>query len=276
VSSLSTIEKRYFEKLLGMESGYVLEFSDATFGEFFHQHDVDIHSPKYQTYGTSKAKKLRSFWEQEPDNLVGKVLSGMMEVYKANGDLLGTEIDQTLLNKCALHASRLIGKISDDTTVDSLEDFLQNKFTVEKLERLPVESQVLSVIQSRLNEARKTLAAQAYLSSIFMCGSILEAVLLGCARNNQEAFNRAQSSAKNKDGSVRHFHEWSLAQLIDAACELSLLKPDVKEFSHGLRDFRNYIHPYQQLLSRFQPDKHTATVCFQVLNAALADITGER
>jgi hypothetical protein len=66
------------------------------------------------------------------------------------------------------------------------------------------------------------------------------------------------------------------AQFIDTACDVQLLKLDVKKFSHGLRDFRNYIHPYQQMVSGFTPDEHTAKVCFQVLKAALASLAGER
>jgi hypothetical protein len=54
------------------------------------------------------------------------------------------------------------------------------------------------------------------------------------------------------------------------------MKPDVKKFSHGLRDFRNYIHPYEQMQSGFAPDEHTAKLCFQVLKAALASVAGER
>ena len=30
---------------------------------------TDIHGTKYQTYGTSKAKKMLAFWENEPDAL---------------------------------------------------------------------------------------------------------------------------------------------------------------------------------------------------------------
>ena len=51
---------------------------------------------------------------------------------------------------------------------------------------------------------------------------------------------------------------------------------DIKKFSHGLRDFRNYIHSYQQMISGFNPDEHTVKLCFQVLKAALASLAGER
>jgi len=61
--------------------------------------------------------------------------------------------------------------------------------------------------------------------------------------------------------------------LIDVAFELKIIKEDVKKFSHALRDFRNYIHPYQQVSSGFNPDHHTANICFQVLKAAIYQLT---
>ena len=55
--------------------------------------------------------------------------------------------------------------------------------------------------------------------------------------------------------------------------ELGFLKEDVKKFSHALRDFRNYIHPYQQAASGFNPDIHTAKICWQVLKAAIFQLS---
>ena len=139
---------------------------------------------------------------------------------------------------------------------------------------MPIDATVVPIIEARLEEARTTLKVGAYLSVIFLCGSVLEAVLMGAAGNAPALYNGAKASP-GKDGRVRKFSEWSLAQLIDVACEVGHLKPDVKKFSHGLRDFRNYIHPYEQLVSGFSPDQHTAKLCFQVLKAALADLAGE-
>lgn len=42
MSSLRHMEKRKIEKILGMESGYVLNFSDKTFAEFFSDLNIDI------------------------------------------------------------------------------------------------------------------------------------------------------------------------------------------------------------------------------------------
>ena len=75
---------------------------------------------------------------------------------------------------------------------------------------------------------------------------------------------------------MKRFPDWKLAELIDVACELGYLRLDVKKFSHTLRDFRNYIHPYEQMSSGFSPDKHTAEICLQVLRAAIASLSGAR
>jgi hypothetical protein len=65
MSSLTDVEKRYLEKILKMEGGYVLDYNDAKFDEFFRRYNVTIHDSKYKTYGTSKANKMRAFWAQD-------------------------------------------------------------------------------------------------------------------------------------------------------------------------------------------------------------------
>jgi hypothetical protein len=181
-----------------------------------------------------------------------------------------------VLEKCQAVAARLSPTPASAPVTETLDTFLDREFTIPNVQKLPVEAMAVLIIQSRLDEARRALSAGAHLSVVFLCGSVLEAVLLGSAQRDPARFNRATASPKSPDGSVKKFHEWSLAQFIDVAHEVGLLKLDVKKFSHGLRDFRNYIHPYEQMVSGFSPDEHTAKVCFQVLKAALASVAGER
>ena len=276
MSSLTGIEKRYLEKLLDMGGGYVLDLTDATFGEFFERHNVDIHGRKYQTFGTSKAKKLRAFWASEPDRRVGSVLSEMLDSYEADCDLNGKDLDRGLLEKARGIAGRLTGRSSVPHSETTEGEFLAREFAIPNIQKMPIDTQVVSIVEARLNEARVALAAGAHLSVIFLCGSVLEAVLLGAAQQAPASFNQASATPKTANGSPKRFHEWTLAQLIDVACEIDVLRLDIKKFSHGLRDFRNYIHPYEQMVSGFAPDEHTAKVRFQVLKAALASLAGER
>lgn len=278
MSSLTVIDRRYLEKFLRMDDGYVLKpyYSDKSFGEFFQRYSIDIHASKYQARGTSKANKLRAFWDGDNDSIVGRVMSTMLDEYEVDCDLSKNEMDSELLLKVRGIVSRLSGEPQKFKPAQTADDFLTREFTIPNIQKLPIEQQAIPIVENRLAEARTALGAGAYLSVIFLCGSVLEAVLLGSAQKEPARFNRAAASPKAGDGTVKKFHEWSLAQFIDVACETGLLKPDVKKFSHGLRDFRNYIHPYEQMNSGFTPDEHTAKMCFQALKAALASVAGER
>ena len=274
MSTLTSAEKVYLERILGMGSGYVLDFTNQQFAQLLKAHSVDIYDVKYEIHGTSKAKRMQAFWENEPDRLVGQVLSEMLDVYVAICKSSGREVDSESLEQSRKVVARLSGL---QPNIDSITDsaFLSREFVIPNIQKLPVDFAVSEIIQGRLAEVQRCLSAGAHLSVIFLCGSILEGVLLGAAQKEPRKFNQAKASPK-QNGKVEPFHEWSLAELINVASEISLLKPDVQKFSHALRDFRNYIHPYQQMSSRFQPDEHTAKLCFQTLKAALADVSGER
>lgn len=274
MSSLKAIEKRVFEDLFGMASGYVLDFSNNTFAEFFRETaNIDIYAPKYDINGDSKAKRLRAFWETESDALVGKVLSGLLEVWQFNAERNGQTNGSPQFKQATRIIARLTGKQPDPVATE--QEFLHRQYQNISIKDLFIDPNLIPVLESRLAEAQNCLMS-APLATIFLCGSILEGILLGVALQKPKEFNQAANSPKDKDNKVKPFHEWSLAQFIDVAHGLGALKLDVKKFSHELRDFRNYIHPYQQLASKFTPDKHTAEICLQVLKAAIADLSGGR
>lgn len=59
---IRAMDMRLIDDLFDMGSGYVLDFSDRTFAEFFDTElGVDIDRPYYRAEGTSKAKRLRFF-----------------------------------------------------------------------------------------------------------------------------------------------------------------------------------------------------------------------
>lgn len=59
---IRALDMRLIDDLFGMGGGYVLDFSDRTFAEFFSDElDIDIDHPKFSAEGTSKAKRLRCF-----------------------------------------------------------------------------------------------------------------------------------------------------------------------------------------------------------------------
>lgn len=80
MANLTFNEKMCLEGLLGMATGYVLNFSDRTFALFVHDSvGLNIDDAKYSSSGTSKAKRLRSFWDVEPGHVVGKLIMDLID-----------------------------------------------------------------------------------------------------------------------------------------------------------------------------------------------------
>ncbi|TXU07698.1 hypothetical protein D4N07_03755 [Enterobacter hormaechei] len=154
----------------------------------------------------------------------------------------------------------------------SESDFLSREFSGFTLSDLGLDLNVTDVLNKRVDEIEKTYSSAAYLSTILIAGSTLEGVFLGLASSYPRAFNMVKSAPKNREGKVLPFHDWNLSAFIDVAKDLELIQLDTYKFSHTLRDFRNYIHPYQQMSSGFTPREHTAKICLQVLKATITEI----
>ena len=73
MSNLKPIEKRAFEDLFDMSSGYVMNFTNATFAEFFRDvANVDIYSKNTQSLVTQKQKGYVHFLKSSLINLLAK------------------------------------------------------------------------------------------------------------------------------------------------------------------------------------------------------------
>mgnify|MGYP003289121244 CR=1 FL=1 len=179
-------------------------------------------------------------------------------VIRSNDIITFKRLDQVIIDESPKH-----------TEVLREDEFLKLTFDID-IDILKLDANVSKIIRSRLNEVDACIQSNAPLAAIFLIGSMLEGILLGIASSYPKNFNQASAAPKDRDtGKVRMFPDWSLNNFIDVAYEIGILKQDVKKFSHVLRDFRNYIHPYQQMSEQFEPDKQTAMICFQVLKAAI-------
>lgn len=159
----------------------------------------------------------------------------------------------------------------NDTDANDEKIFLSNTFDID-IDKLGIDANVSQVLKIRLNEIEICINNDVALASIFLIGSMMEGILLGTASLYPKIFNQAKSAPKDNNGKIKKFYDWTLNDFINTASEIGILKQDVKKFSHVVRDFRNYIHPYQQMAENFEPNKQTALICFQVLKAAIFEI----
>lgn len=119
MSSLTVTEKSKLEKLLRMSGGYVLEFSNNSLQNFVADSvKLDIHDEKYNQGSGSKANRLRALWSHEPDEVVGRLLSDLLdkipEDWERRREITGEEIPDDVCQAyegSKLACERLLGKI---------------------------------------------------------------------------------------------------------------------------------------------------------------------
>ena len=158
--------------------------------------------------------------------------------------------------------------------LDNEKLFLEKEFGELHLEKLGLDNDITNILLLRIEEIKNCMTAHAPLAAIILLGSVLEGILLGIAKQMPKQFNQSNSAPKNAtNNAVKRFQEWSLANFIDVAYDLELINKDIKLYSQSLRDFRNYIHPYVQLTSKFIPNDETAKISFQVLKAAISQLS---
>lgn len=98
---MTATEKRRFEKLLDMGGGYVLDFTNRTFGDLVMDAiGRDIYDESSGYHG-SKATRLRALWTSEPDHLVARVLADLLGYFKETGR------DSLLFDECVRTVERL-------------------------------------------------------------------------------------------------------------------------------------------------------------------------
>lgn len=80
MANIKLSDKKLLEEAFGMNGGYVLDFSDKSFAEFFSALGIDITDEQYLKNGTSKANRLRAFWEIGNEELVAQSIIEMADM----------------------------------------------------------------------------------------------------------------------------------------------------------------------------------------------------
>ncbi len=270
---VTSLELITIEKVLQMDSGYVLDFKNRSFSDFFMEHKVLIYDDYFASHGDSKANRMRCFLQRVGPPRSGQVLAALLERRVVTDPEGLADIDKQRYVKIVERLGGDVGReVSATSTEDSSEQrLLQLVFRPEIFDRLPGDQAIRDALVGRMKEAQRCIEVESYLAAVILCGSVLEGMCLGYGSSNPEKANRGFTAQYGKP--PKKLYEWTLAEWITVLCRLGELSQNVAKFSHGLREFRNYVHPAEQLANNFVPDARTARIGFQVVVAAAEDLT---
>lgn len=163
-----------------------------------------------------------------------------------------------------------VSEVIIESTENPEKQFLEKYSEDFNISMLNLDSELENIINTRISEIKSCLENEIPLSAIFLMGSTLEGILFGFSKFFESNYlQKAKQQSKN----VKKLEDISLNDLIEISFELGFLKNDVNQFSHSLRKFRNYIHPNRQLREKFNPDMHTAKICWAVLQATIYQLS---
>ena len=128
MADLTFLERRNLENLFDMGSGYVLDFSNRTFSDFLgDSFGIDPYDAKYEKGGHSKANRLRTIWEIEPNYLVGRLIFSLLEYIKETGIDRPAQkrdealkISERLLRGASVADLSALSQVSDDRDFEVL------------------------------------------------------------------------------------------------------------------------------------------------------------
>lgn len=111
-------EWKHVERVLKMSGGYVLNFGDRSFADFFAAYGVDIDDrDRFFEGGSSKANRLRTFLRIEQPPLVGQVLLGLLDYgiatrFEGRGLVVDYEVAEIEIGRFRAIADRLAGGVT--------------------------------------------------------------------------------------------------------------------------------------------------------------------
>ena len=123
------------------------------------------------------------------------------------------------------------------------------------------DSAMAEILVARLDEVDACRRAGAYLLAVIGTGSFVEGLLYDVL------MSRDQSTQKNPKP--------MLYFLLGRAHELGWIQHDAYTFSGLVREYRNLVHPREQLNKSFQPDNDTVLMCWQPVLAVINDLRAQ-
>lgn len=118
LSTLTRADKSHLERLFGMGGGYVLDFSNKTFAEFFAEvADTQIYDNEKYSWrpSCSKANLLRAFWHVESDRAVAKVVDLLID--------RAVELGESERSEDVVECRRIVRRLRGDSS--GLDDLME-------------------------------------------------------------------------------------------------------------------------------------------------------
>ena len=166
------------------------------------------------------------------------------------------------------------------TGIDELETDRRQELVGEPTSKQPdfsfiTDPDLRSIIERDYAEIPTCLEAGAWKAATVMSGSVMEALLLDALLTAEAKAKQSHKAPKDKRGKViEDLARWTLNTMIEVAIDLQLLRRDPLGLtSHGVREYRNLIHPGAEIREAIVAEREEAMATRAALDLIIKQLT---
>jgi len=127
--------------------------------------------------------------------------------------------------------------------------------------------EVRKILERDYIEIQRAFIAHCWKSVILLSGGAIEAILMDLLLQNPSSARRSVNAPKGKSEISR----WDLADLINVSVDLGMVSSGVEKLSHSVRDYRNLIHPGNEIRNKITFNAEEAKIALEVLHIVHRD-----
>jgi len=161
------------------------------------------------------------------------------------------------------YMSIVIGRL-----VAELDQPTDNPITEKRQFAFISNSDLRAIIERDYEEIQRAFIVYCWKSVIILCGGIIEAILTDLLLSNNTIALTAKSTPKEND-----ITRWDFSTLIEVSVELKLVSAGMQKLSHPLREYRNLVHPSNEIRNQLSFNAEEAKIAVEVVHILHRDLT---
>jgi hypothetical protein len=160
------------------------------------------------------------------------------------------------LQSLMLYVDQVVGRLEAE-----LEEDTGSPVTQQREFSYIADKELQALLRRDYQEVQRAFVAQCWKATIVLSGGAMEAILLDRLSLDEANSVSATSAPKTSD-----LTRWDLSDLIKVGVELKLVNSSVEKLSHSVREYRNLIHPGNELRNKLTVGAEEARIAIEILN----------
>jgi len=226
-------------------------------------------------------------WDYHGSRICGNFLSAIEDIYIAGGEKKYplSDDDKQLLSSINsfLEKYKDFKKQYENKYLQQVESQInkQNKH-IGKTELAELDfgfirdQEIKDLLVRDLDEAQKAFNNQLFKSTVLLCGTILESILIdtlsSVEKESKFKYYQKYIEGKEKERKPPDIEYWKFYEIIEIAKHMGIISNDTAKISHIIKDYRNLIHLHVQKRDKLKIDSHVVSAVLHLLAITYNDV----